>query len=432
MFNTIWDFIVGQVSANQFLAGGAVLGAIGFLIAYLKSLPGVVWAWFKRRIIIEIDVPDKDESFQWLDEWLTRQRYQQRCRLLTVCISRKRRERNNIGMIENDYDSRTRPEIRMSPAPGTHYFFYKRRLIILRRDRKDGADQKGSIALGYKETFNIKLFSRNRQLVIDLLEEAREISHPASDDRISVYLPSYGDWLRASKKLPRPIESVILAEGLSDRMLTAVKEFQESETWYNDLGIPYRLGCLLYGPPGNGKSSIVMAVASVLRLDICVLNLSSSGLSDDRLIELMTNIPAGSILLIEDIDCVFNNRDKKDDKDTVTFSGLLNAIDGVMAAEGRVLFLTTNHVEKLDPALIRPGRCDMRIEVDHATPQQAEKLFLRFYPAEIDRAVAFGSMLRDGVSMADCQGHLLQNRNDANKALTSWKSVIDLKYGEIV
>jgi mitochondrial chaperone BCS1 len=74
------------------------------------------------------------------------------------------------------------------------------------------------------------------------------------------------------------------------------------------LGIPYRRGYLLYGPPGSGKSSFIQAIAGELNYDICILNLSERGLGDDRLFHLLSNIPERSIVLIEDIDAAFNRR----------------------------------------------------------------------------------------------------------------------------
>lgn len=63
----------------------------------------------------------------------------------------------------------------------------------------------------------------------------------------------------------------------------------------------------------------------------------------------------------------------------VTFSGLLNALDGVASSEERIIFMTTNHIERLDDALIRPGRVDLKEYIGDATPQQAKRLFVRFY-----------------------------------------------------
>ena len=63
----------------------------------------------------------------------------------------------------------------------------------------------------------------------------------------------------------------------------------------------------------------------------------------------------------------------------MTFSGFLNALDGVASGEERIIFMTTNHVDRLDPALIRPGRVDLSLLIDDASPAQAKELFTRFY-----------------------------------------------------
>jgi chaperone BCS1 len=78
------------------------------------------------------------------------------------------------------------------------------------------------------------------------------------------------------------------------------------------LGIPYRRGYLLYGPPGSGKSSFIQALAGELGYNICLLNLSERGLTDDRLNHLLSNTPERSILLLEDIDAAFNQRAQSD------------------------------------------------------------------------------------------------------------------------
>lgn len=86
------------------------------------------------------------------------------------------------------------------------------------------------------------------------------------------------------------------------------------------------------------------------------------------------------ILLLEDIDATFVGREsQRRRRGGCTFSGLLNALDGVKTKEGRVLFITTNHPERLDPALTRPGRCDVSVFLDQASDSQMERAYLRFY-----------------------------------------------------
>jgi mitochondrial chaperone BCS1 len=142
-------------------------------------------------------------------------------------------------------------------------------------------------------------------------------------------------------------------------------------------------------------------------------------MSDESLRSLIDALPVGAVLLIEDVDCIFKERRGTDPQTGVTLSGLLNALDGVSSRDGRVLFMTTNHPERLDPALIRPGRVDRKAELGYATPDQARRLFLWFYqgcgvsPVELERqAEGFASQVPQGrITMAAIQQHLLRHRH---------------------
>jgi chaperone BCS1 len=221
----------------------------------------------------------------------------------------------------------------------------------------------------------------------------------------------------------------VLEEGVKERIVDDLKAFLDTRTWYLDRGIPYRRGYLLYGPPGTGKSSFIQALAGELDFNIAMLNVNERGLTDDRLNHLLTNIPQRTIVLLEDADAAFVNRRQADAEGyagpTVTFSGLLNALDGVGSAEGRIIFLTTNHVERLDEALIRPGRVDLPVRFGEATAYQMEHLWDRFY-ADVDhdgsgkhrfieKARNLGLINR--TSTAALQGLFLYNKGDMEGAI---------------
>ena len=127
--------------------------------------------------------------------------------------------------------------------------------------------------------------------------------------------------------------------------------------------------------------------------------------------------PAGSLIAIEDVDAVFTQREGGDKRSGVSFSGLLNAIDGVVVQEGRAMVMTTNHKERLDPAMARPGRADVHTELGMASAATARRLFERFFPGERDLAEAFERRLGDQQhSPAQIQGWLLANSADAYSA----------------
>ena len=155
-------------------------------------------------------------------------------------------------------------------------------------------------------------------------------------------------------------------------------------------------------------------------------------MSDERLQELMNQAPLNSLFLLEDVDSAFKTREEPvapvDELNRsrfhprmptgVTFAGVLNAIDGVNAQEGRILFMTTNHLDKLDPALIRPGRVDLRIHFALATQEQIKNLFIKFFPSEVEVASELSQLIPDQtLTPAQLQGFFLAHRQNPKDAI---------------
>lgn len=169
-------------------------------------------------------------------------------------------------------------------------------------------------------------------------------------------------------------------------------------------------------------------------MDISILSLSDSCLDDSTITSIIKESPKRSIILLEDIDAVFskgrdynnnNNNDTTDcvmmmtiAKTRVSFAGLLNAIDGINAQEGRIVIMTTNHIDRLDPSLIRPGRCDFKILFRNASRAQLHDMFLRIFPGFTEEAHRFADSLPEWkLSLAQVQGYLVQNRKSVERAM---------------
>lgn len=393
-----------------------ILMILGSILVYLRHIPGKLYAIFERFFIIRMEIQDDDESFQWLKLWLAKQL--EGTLSVSVCTFLDKKE---------EVDSEKR--IIFTPSPGVYWFFYKGRFVSFYRHRTepDGkvADQKP------RENFVFRIFSRNLKLASDLLQEAKKHAEP-KDGLVEIRNCDAYYWNTVARKRPRPLESIFMPNNSCERLLKDIIEFQQSYESYVRRGIPYRRGYFLYGPPGNGKSSLVFGLASQLKMNINVLNLSLRDLNDAKIVDLLGQTDIKTIILIEDIDCSFANRKSGVDKknSSLTFSGILNALDGIMSQDGRIIFMTSNHPEKLDQALLRPGRADVKMYIGNALREQIYCIFERFYPGvEKNLINEFVSLIRDNeCSMAKIQHHLMLYKDDPILAI---KNIADLKKVEV-
>lgn len=163
--------------------------------------------------------------------------------------------------------------------------------------------------------------------------------------------------------------------------------------------------------------------------NICYLNLSGDTIDDDGLSRALNEAPQRSIILLEDIDGIFVERTSVSgghSGKSVSFSGLLNALDGVRSQEGRVLFMTTNFRDRLDPALMRPGRADTHVLLNNASHSQLQRLFMKFNPEEEKLSVRFANALPEfKLSMAKMQGHFLKYRNKPQECFENIQEILN-------
>jgi chaperone BCS1 len=260
---------------------------------------------------------------------------------------------------------------------------------------------------------SLRLYTTDRKALDSLIEEAARRYQEGKGRKIIVYMSNNYEWTRSITKTARSLESVILPDGLREHLVEDAQDFLRSKSWYTEAGIPHRRGYLLWGLPGTGKSSTIHALASELDLPIYCLSLSNSVIDDSTLQVLISATPENCFILIEDIDCAFltsredeekhrsqpimdyipppisyNKHNKRSrvrppmpnkTKNEVTLAGLLNLLDSVTSEEGRLIFATTNYIEKLDPALLRPGRMDVKIQFTYATRSQARRLYRQIF-----------------------------------------------------
>ncbi|KAF9653209.1 P-loop containing nucleoside triphosphate hydrolase protein [Thelephora ganbajun] len=401
------------------MVDGVKLVVLGGTVETARRMASSGWNHFINSFFLTAHFSEEDYPYDWLMLWLSRRPEWQRSREFetttrtTTSGLSSRVADNSFGDdddTEDDVPGKVKTRVVFQPtANTTHTIYYRGHWLRVRRGRK--TDGSGC------EVLSISVVARNNSILKQLVLQAKKEYEAEAVHRIQIYFAdSHGCWRWTDSRHKRPISSIVLNPGVKEMLLADTKDFLKSEKWYADRGIPFRRGYLLHGVPGSGKSSLIHAIAGELMLDIYVVSLSSSWINDSTLTTLMGRVPARCIVLLEDLDAAFTRSTSRDDSstgnpdgsdssekesarehssssrhrrskdhlsdtNTLSLSGLLNALDGVAAAEGRLLFATTNHLERLDPALSRPGRMDVWVEFKNASKWQAEALFRNFFPS---------------------------------------------------
>jgi len=382
-------------------AQAALLAAAGALAFWLKDVPGLIVSWLQRFVISTLTVDSRDEFlFSALVEHMDAH---PSLRQVNQFTARSVRQGTAYQSLEEDLRAGQAPRAYLSPGEGLHILWIDGRLVWIRRELQ--------VAQSVFERISLSHFGRSGDWLSAFLQRAIDARASRESDTLSVYIPNPfhgGDWMRARLGSRRPLASVALKAGQAESLLGDLQRFYGAHERYAELGIPWRRGYLLYGPPGTGKTSLVTALASELHLNVCTLSLASPIVTDEKIHTLLAAVPQRSLLLIEDVDAFFRQRDAAHAQVKLSFSGFLNALDGVATQEGNVLFMTTNHAERLDEALIRAGRIDERVALGTCDEDQLRRLYLKFQPDEAAARAYAAENVGKALSPAQVQGELMR------------------------
>jgi hypothetical protein len=224
---------------------------------------------------------------------------------------------------------------------------------------------------------------------------------------------AWGHWQYRGDIPHRDLSTVILDGGQKEAIVDDMTSFFAAEEAYRRLGVHYHRGYLLHGPPGTGKTSLVKALASHFGLGLMYIPLADLK-ADADLLQLTSDIPARSILLLEDIDVHSVATERTDESPLhASLSGLLNSLDGVFTPHGLITFMTTNHRARIDDALLRVGRVDLELELGLTTVDQAMGLWRLAYPGANYVPLGAGA----GLTPAVVVDVLRRNLDDSSAAL---------------
>lgn len=233
----------------------------------------------------------------------------------------------------------------------------------------------------------ISISSEDQAHLMSFLNKIQQSPLPESKkNKLCKYIWETNDenWMFAGTIKARKIDTIYLPKVTEIRNnLSDFLHNKERQELYTRLDIPYRLTFMLYGPPGTGKTSLIRALASEMEYNLAVVK-NIQKMDDKSLERMLSQLRSNTFLIFEDVDCLFDQRNTLSNSG-ISYSGLLNMLDGLGNYEKLVVFITTNHLEQLDHALKR--RIDSFIEFTFVQKPEVLKMYKNFF-TETDLAEA--------------------------------------------
>ncbi|KAK7976041.1 hypothetical protein PG989_014504 [Apiospora arundinis] len=411
-----------HINLNLYIPLVILVGALVLVWNYSSQY---IWEELEAHFMSTVDIRTDDEIYNILMAWVANQSFAHKSRRFVVNTNLNSRSWYLWCWDDGDDDdddsqgrgssaaSKSKKNLSYTPSFGSHYFWYRGRFLLFRRS--SNKEQNSFMLVSEKEEISISCLGRNPWILKELIHEARQMYLEKDQNKTLIYRGSLRagtaepQWQRCMARVSRPFSTVILNEKTKQDLIEDVTDYLQPTTqrWYANRGIPYRRGYLLHGPPGTGKSSLSLALAGFFKMRIYIVSLSSITATEENLATLFADLPRRCVVLLEDIDTAGLTHTREGTKGSdasaapapqplepgqtsagndnttnvlnppgrLSLSGLLNILDGVASQEGRVLIMTTNHLEKLDRALIRPGRVDMIVEFGLADAGMTASIF---------------------------------------------------------
>jgi mitochondrial chaperone BCS1 len=400
---------IEHLLSNPIIGAGTIMTVLGGLFYTLREVPKKLFGHIKTKVISKlvytVRIYDYDDLFDILEKWLY-DNHQKQYRDVQANIS----FRCSVEPPDQNITKKA-PKVLYRQAPTMFTLKYSGKTIFVNK-QDEKIDHATSFSSLYAYKYVIRGFNCRNEINLLLQDIVNNHYSALSPNSIRVRPnDDYGFWQTGNTITAKGLKQIILDDQLKNKIKSDIDTFRESKSWYTETGIPYKRTYCFYGPPGTGKTSISLAIAAYSERDIYILNLSSLR-NDSAMQAAFSNISNNAVLLLEDIDSAFAKRESSNEN--ISFSCLLNCLDGALYKEGLITCITTNHLDKLDEALLREGRTDMIFHINYPTVQQIAEYLSIFY--QQSRSLHYRGE-NTSVPMSAIQEICLINREQPSKAI---------------
>lgn len=359
------SYLVNEVQTNDFMSAALVAAPASMLMYALRNIPGAIYGRIKHFLTLEIqfnsDMMEYHDIQTLIFNECTNNRFTR-----TFLFSKHGPKYSEIA--DDESPAKSGFGFGLTSGYGMAFGRFRNTFLVVNRQAQEAnaTDQ-------FKETLSITFLNPRKQIIWDFCTFLKEsLAREKEEPSVPIWVSGSDYWMKRGKLPVRNLDTIFVEGDVGHKICRDIRKFETDKPFYRAKGLPYHLGIILSGPPGTGKSSLIHAIASDLDRKICYLNLNEVE-NDSDLSSLLSALVVRdkSIVVIEDIDAASSATHDRNSVDATTssefnklsLSAILNSMDGLLSSDGMIIIATTNHISRLDKALVRPGRFDHHYDI---------------------------------------------------------------------